>query len=184
MEAQLNLLVTQAQQGEKEAFGRIYKLFLPKIYRFVYLKVGDRFLAEDLTQTAFLKAWVSLPSFSLSKGTFQAYLFRIAHNLVVDQFRKKKEVSLELLAEPPAGESLEQETTREDENQLVKKILKDLKPEEAELLALYFFEELKPAEIGNVIGKNEGAIRVKIHRLLKTLREKLTDKNYGVERSF
>ena len=93
---ELDNLTKLAQKGDKNAFGEIYNLFYKKIYRYCMYNLNNQELALDVCQDAFLKAWKSLPTFTKTEtGTLQAYLFRIAKNLIIDGSRKKKAESLE-----------------------------------------------------------------------------------------
>lgn len=173
-------LVSQAQKGNKDAFGEIYNLYLKKIYRFIYFSVQIKELAEDLTQTTFYKAWVSLDKFSLESGTIQAYLFTIARNLIIDESRRKKEINATSF-----GEQFEQALSNDPdpEEQILKqeawesvwKALEKLKEDEKDLVILRFFEEMEYSEIAQITGKKEGAIRVMLHRVLKALKVYLKD---------
>lgn len=172
-------LVQRAQHGDKEAYGEIYKLYQKKIYRFSYYMMQNQELAEDITQNTFIKAWLALPSFSFSKnGTIQAYLFKIARNLSIDYQRKKKEISLEVIADVmPSEENLEEIVERREEQEIVSKALKTLDEDEKQIVVLRYFEDMSYEEISKVVGKNEGAIRVQLHRILKKLKEEIKD--YG-----
>jgi RNA polymerase sigma-70 factor (ECF subfamily) len=81
-------LVRRAQKRDPEAFNQLYEEHFDRIYRYLVLKIGDRTEAEDLTQQVFLKALESIASYSWRGVPFSAWLFRIAHNQVVDYFRK------------------------------------------------------------------------------------------------
>ena len=172
-------LVQRAQKGDKEAYGEIYKLYQKKIYRFSYYMIQNKELAEDITQNTFIKAWRALPFFSLNKnGTIQAYLFKIARNLTIDYQRKRKEVSLEVIEDiMPSDENLEEIVARQEEQEIVARSLKTLDEEERQIVVLRYFEDMSYEEISKVVGKNEGAIRVRLHRTLKKLKEEIKD--YG-----
>jgi len=172
-------LVQRAQKGDKEAYGEIYKLYQKKIYRFSYYMIQNQELAEDITQNTFIKAWRALPFFSLNKnGTIQAYLFKIARNLTIDYQRKRKEVSLEVIEDiMPSDENLEEIVARQEEQEIVARSLKTLDEEERQIVVLRYFEDMSYEEISKVVGKNEGAIRVRLHRILKKLKEEIKD--YG-----
>lgn len=167
-----NKLVEAAKRGNKEAFGEIYRLFLGRIYRFIYYLVYDEPLAEDLTQETFMKAWKALPGFSTKKGSLQAYLFTIARNLVIDRQRKRKELALtEEAAELiESREDLEKNLIVSEEKQMVKEALSILEPDEKQIVILRYFEDLHFEEISKVVGKKEGALRVEVHRLLAKLK--------------
>ncbi len=172
-------LIQRAQRGDKEAFGQIYKIYLKKIYRYIYYMIQNRQLAEDITQNAFIKAWKALPSFAFTKnGTFQAYLFKIARNLLTDYQRKKKDISLELIADVvKSDEDLIDYVTRKEEEKTVGNALATLDDDERQIVVLRYFEELSFSEISKIVGKNEGAIRVQVHRILIKLKNRIKD--YG-----
>ena len=165
-------LITLAKKGDKNAFSEIYRIFLARIFRFIYYLIKDEALAEDLTQDTFVRAWRALPTFSTQKGTLQAYLFRIARNLVIDNQRKRKESALtsdiiEIIESP---ENLENKIVAKEEKNEVAKALLILDSEEKEAVILRYFEDLSYDEISKTLGKKSGAIRVKVHRALEKLK--------------
>ena len=81
-------LVRRAQAQDRDAFAELYEAYFDKIYRYIVLKIGDRTEAEDMTQQVFLKALKSLSTYKWKDVPFSAWLYRIAHNQVVDHFRK------------------------------------------------------------------------------------------------
>ena len=173
-------LIKKAKKGDKNAFGDIYRLFLTKIYRFVFYLVSDKDLAEDITQDTFVRAWKYLPNFSQERGTIQAYLFAIARNLVIDTKRKKKEFPLydSYALKLEAKENSESKLITEDTKDVVQDALSKLEYDEKEVVILRYFEDLSYTEIAKVLKKEEGLLRVKVHRALKKLREHL--KGYGI----
>lgn len=167
-------LIHGAKNGNREAYGEIYKLYVKRIYRYIYFLVYDKALAEDLTQNTFIKAWKSFPSFSIEKGTLQAYLFKIAKNNVIDYQRKKKEVSLSYFDDIfPSEEDLVEKVTRIQNTELIKNVLLKLGKEEKQIIVLRYFEELPFEDIAKVLGRKEGGIRVQVHRVLKKLKEEI-----------
>lgn len=180
MDTEIFELVQRAQKGQKDAFSELYKIFSARLYRFAYSLVGTRQQSEDVVQNSFLKAWQKLGEFSPSRGTFSGWLFRIAHNLAVDELRQKKEYVLDEWNEPPSsGEPNEPlaQAVLDEEKQDLSKALADLKESEKEVIVLHYFEEFTTSEIAGILGKREGATRVQIHRAVKKLGEKI--KNYG-----
>lgn len=171
-------LVEAAKNGNKEAFGEIYRLYVARIYRFIYYLVTDEPLAEDLTQETFVKAWKALPHFSAKKGSLQAYLFAIARNLVIDRQRKRKEIALsdEAAAILESDENVEENAIIKEDERLVKEALDILEPDERQIVILRYFEDLHFEEISKVVGKKEGALRVEVHRLLSKLRLYIEEK--------
>lgn len=168
----LEKLLLSAQKGDKNAFGKIYNLFMKRIYRYCYLNSGRIEAAEDICQETFIKAWKSLPSFSLFKGgSFQAFLFRIARNCIIDLSRKKKELPLENALEVETVERVEDCVDREERISQVRQALSALREEEKHLVVLRFFEELSFNEISKILDIKEGALRVKTHRILIKLKD-------------
>ncbi|MBI3397146.1 RNA polymerase sigma factor [Candidatus Woesebacteria bacterium] len=125
-----------------------------------------------MVQDTFLRAWNSLKNFSHDRGTFQSFLYTIARNLVIDTQRKKKHLSLdgENVPEVESSENLFDKLTKSEDIRTAHKALLHLPEEERRLLVLRYFEDFSYSEIANIVGLEEGNVRVKVHRLLKTLR--------------
>lgn len=169
--AALNRLISRAKQGDKDAFGEIYSLFQKLIFRYIYFSTRNYELAEDLTQNTFFKAWRALPSISISRGSFRAFLFTIARNLIIDWTRRKKELPLETIENFPSFEDPEEDLIRKETREIVLQALSELTEDERQLITLRFFEELEYGEIAKVVGKKTGAVRVSTHRILKKLKK-------------
>lgn len=164
-------LVAKAQQGDKEAFEKLYNEYYGKIYRYCMVNIYKSELAQDICQETFIRAWKSLPSFTLEKGgTFQAYLFRIARNLIIDLSRKKKEFSLAEYVEIEIHEEYEEKLDRESEVVKLKQTLAQLDETDRQIIILRYFEELGHSEVAKIIGIKEGALRVRTIRLLKKMK--------------
>lgn len=163
----LSKLITEAQKGDKDAFGEIYNIFYQRIYRFCRFSLKRTEAAEDVCQETFVKAWSSLPSFSQYKGgSYQAYLFKIARNLIIDLSRKKKEFALEEYTFIEDKEDLSEQFDKKQEKQKLKEALNKLTKIERQIIILRYFEELTTAEVARAAGLREGALRVRIHRIL------------------
>ena len=87
-------LVLRAQKGDSEAFGVLYSWYLDAFYRYVYFRVDTTATAEDLTEEVFVRAWEALPTYEIRKYPFKSWLYRIAHNLVIDHRRKQQPVAV------------------------------------------------------------------------------------------
>lgn len=169
-------LVEQAAKGDKSAFGSLYERYLDEIYRYVYFRLFDHQEAEDLTEMAFLKAWEALPKSRKKIKNFRAWIYRIAHNLVIDEVRKKIPVSLE-------GNALDRENHIEVESILEEKqesqalvhALAQLEHKYRQVIVLRFFNQVSHAEVAHILELDEGHIRVLQYRGLKRLRQ-LMDK--------
>lgn len=168
----LNELIQKARKGDKDAFGQIYKIYYRKIYRYLRINLNSQEAAEDLAQETFLKAWRSISTFSAySGGSLQAFLFRIARNLMIDLSREKKEFPLDTALEIESKDDFEEDLDRKTNIETVQKALTKLEDEDKQLVILRFFEEMPHADIAQIIDSNEGAVRVKLHRILKKLKE-------------
>lgn len=168
--AALNRLIVKAKKGDKDAFGEIYIFFQKLIFRFIYFSVRNYELAQDLTQNTFFKAWRALPTVSVSRGSFRAFLFTIARNLIIDWSRTRKELPLEAIENYPSFEDPQEDIIRKESREVVLKALNNLEIDEKQLITLRFFEELEYEEIGRIVGKKTGAVRVSTHRILKKLK--------------
>jgi RNA polymerase sigma-70 factor (ECF subfamily) len=170
----MDVLTVRAQKGDAEAFGEIYLFYYKKIYRYCSFNVTSNELAKDIAQETFLKAWRSLPRFSLKNGgTIQAFLFKIARNLIIDNARKKKPIQLEAYHEIESSENVEENILRQQHQTSVHVALAKLQDEEKQIVLLRYFEDMQTKEIASVLGIAEGALRVRMHRVLKKLKDLL-----------
>ncbi len=165
-------LVRRAQQRDQMALTQLYEENFDRIYRYIVLKIGDRTEAEDMTQQVFLNALKSITSFQWRGMAFSAWLFRIAHNQIVDYYRKKsKRVTVPLDESLPAGdEDPEQVTVRKMEIAELVLATKKLTKAQQEVISLRFAGELSVAEAARVMGKSEGAVKALQHSAIAALR--------------
>ena len=168
-------LITRAKGGEAEAFGSLYDYYMPRIYRFILIKVSYREEAEDLTHQTFLKAWERIDQFTFQGYPFSSWLYRIARNTVIDHHRKVKPVQIdidyvpqELLASEKSPED-EMESRMEWEKLL--SAIGELKDVEQDVLIMRFVDDMTHKEIASIVKKSEGAVKVVQHRALKKLKE-------------
>jgi RNA polymerase sigma-70 factor (ECF subfamily) len=172
-------LVERAVAGDADAFGALYSQHLNAIYRYVYFRVGNTRDAEDLTEQTFLKAWEALPDYNQRGNPFTSWLYRIAHNVVVDHHRRQKPiVSTSLVTTRVAQESkqptaLDQVIQAEEADALASAIAQ-LPDEYQQIIILRFVEGLRHTEVSLIMDKSEGACRVMQHRALAALNQLLT----------
>ena len=169
-------LVEKAQAGDKEAFGQIYDELVKPIYRYIYYKVDDS-IAEDLTEETFFKAWQNLGKYKKGKNPFSSWIFRIAHNLVVDHYRKNHTTDEidESYVDPKDTGNPAQQTNIELTNIRLRKIIKKLPDNYQQVIVLKYINELENAEIADTIGKSEAAVRIIQFRALEKLRSLMGD---------
>lgn len=168
------ILIDRAIAGDANAFGELYSRHLDPIYRYIFFRVGEQEEAEDLTETVFLKAWEAIPGYKDFGNPFSSWLYRIAHNMVVDFHRKIKTVPNRLEADEPieiVDESLNTLGMVIEAEQFVElgKAIAQLTVEQQQVIVLRFIEDMSHAEIAKIIGKNEGTCRMIQHRALVAL---------------
>lgn len=170
------LLLARAIQGDAEAFGDLYERYLDDIQRYIFFRVANRFDAEDLTETVFLKAWEALPHSKSSIQNLRAWLYRIAHNVTVDYYRTPKETmdlsSKQLHDRRP---SLEHQMQDRDTHRKLAKIIQSLDTNMQQVIICRFISGLSHAETAQVMGLKEGHVRVLQLRALQKLRKRLED---------
>lgn len=178
-------LVEEARKGNQEAFGKLYEEFITPIYRFVYFQVKHKSEAEDITQTVFVRALGAVSRYEDEGLPFSTWLYTIARNLVIDYWKKKKDVLIEDPAvtfgniHDPATEA-HHGAERRELGEMLAEALKEVSPEQREILVLQFMDDLSNREIAEITGKNEDAIRALKHRGLKSLRKIVEEKGYDI----
>ncbi len=166
-------LVQQAQQHNQEAFAQLYEMYFDKIYRYVALKIGNQVEAEDMTQQVFLNALHSISSSKWRQVPFSAWLFRIAHNQVVDYLRKKTRRPTVSLNETLIVSDSNPQRTAEHKMSIEQLVLasRQLTPAQREVISLRFAGELPIAQVAKIMGKSEGAVKALQHSAIVALRK-------------
>lgn len=169
------VLISKAVKGDKKAFTDLYEIHLSRVYRHIYYRVGTASDAEDLTQEVFLRAWHSIRSYVPGKRPFLAWLYVIAHNLVIDYYRKRGRARLVPLEDMPPAAGARQDSDMESMLDLdtVRRLLAKLSGDEQRVLMLRFVEGLDNPDVASALGKSQGAIRVIQFRALRRLRKLL-----------
>lgn len=169
-------LVRRAQQHDTEAFARLYEAYFDKIYRYIALRIRNETEAEDITQQVFMKMLQSISSYKIKGVPFSSWIYRIAHNQVVDFLRqqnKKTTVDIEGLPLPDTAEDPQHIIEREIDVEELKQATQKLTPAQQEVLSLRFASELSIAECADIMGKSEGAIKALQHSAVLALRRAL-----------
>lgn len=167
------VLVQRAVGHDAEAFGRLYDMYVDRVYRHIYYRVGNEADAQDLTQQVFLKAWQAIDRYRKTASPFVAWLMTISHNLVVDHYRARKDrayLEAEILASDSAS-SPERLAEASLEQQHLRRAILQLKADEQQVVMFRFMEGFEFAEIASLMKKREGHIRVILHRALVNLRQ-------------
>jgi RNA polymerase sigma-70 factor, ECF subfamily len=172
-----SLLVERART-DANAFAALYDRYVQRVYRYAYRRLGAHAEAEDLTAQTFQRVLESLPQYQVRGLPFDAWLFRIAHNLVVDRYRlHRPSISVDALdqaSEPDSGaDSMDEALGEREEIDAAWRAVDHLPPLQRRAVVLRFGRDLSHAEIGPIIGRSEAATKQLIYRAMKTLRRNL-----------
>ena len=168
-------LLARASDGDRDAFGMLYERYVDRIYNYIYYRTGNQHDAEDLTTRVFLRAMRHISNYEDRGSPFSAWLYRIAHNLVANFHRdnsRRQEIPLDglfnLKLDHPQPESLVVQTEAQAD---LLEVIRQLPSDRQQLLILKFVEHYSNAEIGQIMGRTEGAIKSLYHRTLIALRD-------------
>jgi RNA polymerase sigma-70 factor (ECF subfamily) len=165
----------QKAKYDSRAFGELYERYIGKIYTYLYYRTGNHNDAEDLTSKVFQKAFIHLPGYEIQGLPFSAWLYRIAHNIVANWYRdqgRRKVVGLDEAINRSAEEAPELSAEKASEHEALLKLIRQLPEEKQQVLILKFAEGYSNAQIGEILGRSEGAVKSLYHRTLLSLREK------------
>jgi RNA polymerase sigma-70 factor, ECF subfamily len=166
-------LVELSQKGDQAAFGKLYDLFAGKIYRFLYYRSYHRETAEDLTSIVFMKALDKLGTYRSEAGSFSSWLYRIAHNCLVDHYRQnRRHTDIDDVWDLADSRSnIEMDAENRDQWEKLKPYLKELSRDQREVLLLRIWDDLPYQEISRITGKSEASCKMAFSRGLQYLRE-------------
>ena len=160
---------------KKKKFGQLYDKHVDEIYRFVFLKVSTREVAQDITSETFKKGWEAFKDQPNMENP-RAYLYRIARNLVIDHYRTNKHhiTDQEIINElEDHTKNLEDKAAEAKEMAKVKKAMENLKDSYQDIIIYKYLEEMENSEIARIMDKSEGAVRVTAHRAINALEEEI-----------
>lgn len=172
---QEKILVAKLSRKDKDAFAQLYDFYIDKIYRFIYFKVSNQAVAEDLTSQVFLKIWQHAVEGNIRSGnTFQSLVYTTARHTVIDYYRRNQEsqnVQLENAHDIADEKDLAKEFDDKTSLSEIEVKLKSLKSEYAEIIILRYINELSIKEIAAIVNKKKGTVRVTLHRALQALKQ-------------
>ncbi len=178
-------VLAQASQGDKDAFGMLYERYVDRIFNYVYYRTGNLHDAEDLTARVFQRAMNHIQTYTDRGVPFSAWLYRIAHNLVANWHRdrsRKQEIPInDLPVLPSRGDHPETTLVHSQEQDSLLRLIRRLPPDRQQLLILKFVEDMSNAEIGQIMGRSEGAVKSLYHRTLLALRDQIGDQNISLD---
>jgi len=167
-------VIKECQHGRIEQFTKVYDAYIKKIYNFIYHKTMHRETAEDLTSTVFMKALENIQSFDESKGSFNAWLYRIARNTVIDHYRTSKDVMD--IADAWGLSSKEDILRSVESNEQLERVrgyLETLKPQHREIIIMRVWDQLSYKEIADITGLTEANCKMTFSRAIRRLRDEL-----------
>lgn len=172
MENNDNSIITACQNGDMERFGELYDRYIKKIYDFIYYKTHHKETAEDLTSKAFMKAVEKISSFQTDKGTFQAWMYQIARNTVIDHYRTQKlDANIDDIWDLGSHEDLERDYDTREKLKEVGQYLQTLNSEQREIVIMRVWQGLSHREIADILGKSEASVKMNYSRTIRSLRE-------------
>lgn len=171
----LHTLTRAASQGDKGAYETLYNAFFPKIARFVAFRISHKETAEDLVADIFVKAWEYLQQ-SQEINSFGSWIFTIARNKIIDYYRTKKAVTdlVEIENLLHYNDRITEGLDLDFQTKEFLALLPHLSPDQQQVMRLKFFEDLNNDEIGAIMGKTSGTIRVIQHRAIIFLQKRIS----------
>jgi RNA polymerase sigma-70 factor, ECF subfamily len=163
---------------EPEAFGRLYERYVTPVYNYVFYRMSNRAEAEDMTARVFYQALTHLDRYVHRGAPFSAWLFRIAHNLVANWYRDRQSrqtFSLDgaVLERASEEEGLDDQASNREEVRELRAAVARLSPDRQQLLVLKYAQGMSNAEVGEITGRSEGAVKALLHRTFLSLRTEL-----------
>ena len=172
-EVESDVADVEAAQRDRAAFAALYRRYVSRVYGYAFYMLGDHHDAEDATERTFLAALGAIDRFHPDRGTFRSWLFRIAHNELVNVLRRRDrhraapfdDAASRAAADPAHLVGAEEESRR------LRLAVGGLSADRRQVIVLRFVDGLTAREIGIVLGRSEGAVRVLQHRALRDLAE-------------
>lgn len=167
-------LLERASRAEPGALAELYDQYVDRIYNYVYHRVGQAELAEDITGQVFMRMLEAIRGGRAWNTSFSGWLYRIAHNLVIDHYRRRQRASFVDIDDAAPIQSREGDPAQSTELQLDRERLRAalllLTEEQAQVITLRFLEELSIAEVSEIMGKTDGAIKALQYRAVLALK--------------
>jgi RNA polymerase sigma-70 factor (ECF subfamily) len=173
--------LVERAKGDAEAFGELYDHYFGQIYRFCYSRLRDQDAAEDVTSEVFFKALRAIGRYKPSGHPFSAWLYQISVNAIADHYRARRPASSldDAIGVADPQQPVADRVAQKDEAARVWAAIDSLPEQQRTAMTLKLGEDLKLADIGIVMGKSEGAIKLLIHRGMIGLRMRLDVTSFG-----
>ncbi len=177
-------LAERAAKRDREAFAKLYDLYGDKIYRYIYYKSGRTDEAEDLTAQVFLKAWEAIEHYRWEGYPFSTWLYRIAHNMMIDYYRTHREtLPLDTARTKESHVDPVQSAERSITSEQIRQALKHLTQDQQRVIVLRFMEGYSTSEVAAMMDKDPDAVRALQHRALRALQPWMAEEQPAVQRA-
>lgn len=185
-------LIAQYRSGYEPAFGLLVDRYKRKIYTTIFLIVKDQEVAEDLLQEVFVKVINTILSDKYNEeGKFQPWVMRVAHNLAIDHFRRAKRYPTIQMEDGSnvfnslrfAEESIEDLTMRDENTELIKRLIEELPESQKEVLIMRFYVEMSFQEIADKTGVSINTALGRMRYALIHLRKKMKQLNVAYDKT-
>lgn len=172
-------MASKAAGGDKEAFADIYRQLLDPVYKYLYWNLQSCEEAEDLAEEVFLRCMVNIKSYDPKRGAFKSWLFKIAHNLLIDHHRRNKK------GQEPLSEHLEdtkvstaEQVEANERADYLHQALAKLNELQRQVVSMKYFAGMTNAEAAAALGKSEGAVNAIQHRAMARLGKILEERGW------
>lgn len=170
----LKNLVALAKEGDSKAYGKIFRICYKDIYDYIMRRVMNRFDAEDLTMHVFTRGMVAVSSYQERGRPVKAWLFRIAHNTVVDHFRAQSQKAIPgNIRDIPDEANIEEGIIHREKLGDLAGVIRLLPEAQSEVLTLRFLEDMSVTETAMILGKKEVTVRALQFKGIKSMRKRL-----------
>ena len=165
----------QERQHKEDALLALYEDAYTRVGQYFFVRTGNRHEAEDLTSETFTRAFKAIDSYEERGLPMEAWLFKIARNLITDYIRKSQKIKMVRIKDEPLSDSTDPEEVAETDLKIsrLEKALKCISPDQREVIALRFFSGLSSIECAEVLGRKPGAIREMQRMAVKSLRKQM-----------
>jgi RNA polymerase sigma-70 factor (ECF subfamily) len=168
-------LLVEAAQRDRAAFDKLYDRYFDQIYSYVYYHCGNREQAEDITAATFQRGLEDLPNFHWRGVPYSAWLYRVASRLLSRDRRRPAWLELQ---EDRVGDAADEPDTawlRREASTELHDAIRGLPPDQRQAILLRFFAGMRNKEVGKVMNRSEGAVKLLVFRAVSNLREALAD---------
>jgi RNA polymerase sigma-70 factor (ECF subfamily) len=182
-----SLIKKYRKTGDRKWFSMIYKETMPRIYRYYYYKTMQRELSEDLTSEVFIRVYNNIKNIRLNSKTFISWIYRIAHNLLIDHYRKNNRQNLPLEEVLDSIEVADEELLKKESSYLKKELnlenpelisaIAKLTSLQKDVIILRFMEDMEYDTIARILDKKGGTIRGIVFRAVESLRKEMNMAN-------